>query len=132
LGAPSHFGKDQPSGKFVSNSVTSNGLEKSVKKLMIAAVSAGALVTFMPEIAAAQSRCPAGNTGCTLENAGSRIQDRYNETFRDVNRSQSPSLSGARRRVGEIKEGLEYCLNCGLDAARDGMSRITTPGATRR
>ena len=72
----------------------------------------------------AQSRCPAGNSGCTIDNAGTRIRDTVREGARDIVTSR-PSHSGVLDRTHTIRQVLTDCVTCGTDAIRDGANRIT-------
>ncbi len=66
------------------------------------------------------SRCPAGDSGCTAENAGERIQERANEGARKVITNENS--------VGRVKEAartVKDCINCGMDAVKDGADRVT-------
>jgi hypothetical protein len=68
----------------------------------------------------AAGRCPAGESGCTIDNAPSRIQERVNEGAKKVisNETSVPN------KVKEVKETVKDCLNCGMDALRDGVNSL--------
>lgn len=68
---------------------------------------------------ASSTRCPANNTGCNSSNAFEKIRERVNKGARDVLKD-----TNREGRVKEVGETLKYCLDCGMDAARDGMSQI--------
>ena len=67
-----------------------------------------------------QKRCPAGETGCTLENAHQRIKERVDDGARSVLRNDNPN-----GRVREVKKTLDYCVQCGFDAINDGADRVS-------
>ncbi len=69
--------------------------------------------------APAQGRCPSGESGCTMEDAATRIRDRAQEGARNVINNENPS-----GRAREVRETLRDCVECGIDAIRDGMNRI--------
>lgn len=69
--------------------------------------------------ASAQSRCPAGESGCTTDNAASKIQERTREGARNVMRNENP-----RGRAREVYETARDCVNCGMDAVRDKAQRM--------
>jgi hypothetical protein len=62
------------------------------------------------------TRCPAGESGCTIYNAPDRIQDRVNQGRRDVEDADSPL-----DKVKEVGKTLRDCMNCGLDAVKDAV-----------
>ena len=74
-----------------------------------------------PTLAQAQNRCPAGQSGCTIENAAERIQQRVNQGAQRVINNSNP-----QGRVNEVRRTLQDCLNCGTDAIREGMNRVTS------
>lgn len=79
-----------------------------------------ALVCAMsiPTASQSQARCPAGQSGCTVENAGERILDRANEGKNKVLEGRSPS-----ERLKEAGKTLQDCLECGRDALKEGLNR---------
>ena len=77
-------------------------------------------ITCLPLFAQAQSRCPAGDSGCTLDNAADKIKDRVDEGAKSVLSNSNPS-----GRVSEVKETLKDCVNCGMDAVKDGMDKVS-------
>lgn len=78
-----------------------------------------ALLCFAAMPSYSQSkRCPAGESGCTVENSGERIRDRVNEGTRKVISGNTES-----GRVKEVGKTLRDCINCGMDAVRDGVDR---------
>ena len=87
------------------------------KILAITAAIAASVLLANP--VQAQSRCPANATGCTLDNFAPKITGRVLEGAKAVVTNKNS--------VGRVKEATETakdCLNCGMDAARDGMDRI--------
>lgn len=66
--------------------------------------------------ALAAERCPAGQSGCTLDNAPQRIQQRVNEGAAKVLEDENPG-----GRVQEVKDTLEGCIDCAMDAIEGGM-----------
>ncbi|MCP1674588.1 hypothetical protein J2T57_001690 [Natronocella acetinitrilica] len=89
-------------------------------------IIAASLVLFLSSLGASSTafaRCPANQTGCTWSNAPDRISDRVNQGARDVVRN--PNRSG---RINELGNTVRDCINCGMDATRDGVNRITSPG----
>ena len=85
----------------------------------------GAALLVSSTIAEAQSRCPAGGSGCNLDNAAVRIQQRVNEGARKVWENSNP-----QGRVKEVGQTLRDCVRCGMDAVQEGMNRITTPNTS--
>jgi hypothetical protein len=65
--------------------------------------------------ATAQTRCPAGDSGCNLGNAADRIQERVDQGRRDVQ-----DAGTMRERVDAVQDTLKDCLNCGMDAVKGG------------
>lgn len=78
-----------------------------------------AAVLFPLGQAAATERCPAGQSGCTVENAPQKIQERVNEGAQKVWNNSNP-----QGRVNEVKKTVQDCVNCGMDALQDGANRI--------
>ena len=76
-------------------------------------------VMLMSPIASAAGRCPAGESGCTIDNAPTRIQERVNEGARKVLRNENPA-----GRVNEVRDTVKDCLKCGKDALQDGLQSI--------
>lgn len=76
-----------------------------------------------PVIASSQTRCPAGDSGCTMETAPSEIRNHVIDGAHDV--WKNPNGNG---RVKEVKETLQDCMNCGLDAVKDGFNRVSGQG----
>jgi hypothetical protein len=74
---------------------------------------------LMSPVANAAGQCPAGESGCTIDNAATHIQERVNEGARKVLRNESPA-----GRANEVKNTASDCLNCGLDALRDGVKAV--------
>lgn len=98
--------------------------------VVIAALGLGfSAVTF------AQSRCPAGNSGCTMENYGSRMNEIVNDGARDHFSSSSTYQRGveaARDRVQGAGRIVRECLECATDALQDGMDRVSGGGPSNR
>lgn len=92
------------------------------KAIILAAVVA---LFSSPMHALAQNRCPAGNSGCTMDNAAEKIRDRINEGAQNV-----VTNPDSRGRVKEVGETLRDCLNCGKDALLDGMNQVTGGNGT--
>jgi hypothetical protein len=67
----------------------------------------------------AQQRCPASESGCTIDNANERLRERVRAGGRAVGEAES-----ARERAREAANTARDCINCALDAARDAMRRI--------
>jgi hypothetical protein len=64
------------------------------------------------------TRCPAGDSGCTIYNAPDNIQDRINQGKRDVQDADSPL-----DKVKEVgKTLIRDCMNCGMDAVRGAVN----------
>ena len=72
----------------------------------------------------AGERCPAGESGCTIDNGASKIQERVNEGARKV--IQDENLGG---RLEEVKSTIKDCVQCGADALKDGMDQVTGKGS---
>jgi hypothetical protein len=66
----------------------------------------------------AQRRCPAGDSGCTLDNATDRIRDRVNQGNREVQDANT-----AREKVDAVKRTLKDCVNCGMDAVKGAVTK---------
>ena len=86
-------------------------------KMLVLAI---ALTGLVAASALAQARCPAGTSGCTVETAPQAIQDRAVEGARRV--ITNPDGVGRAREAGKT---VRDCLNCGMDAVRDGANRLT-------
>ncbi|UZR30417.1 hypothetical protein [Methylococcus mesophilus] len=78
------------------------------------------LGVFASAAVRADSRCPAGSTGCTMDNAVQNIQDRYNEAAGKIIRNENPY-----GRAQEAQDAMKYCVNCGMDAIKDGMDTVS-------
>lgn len=87
--------------------------------LLLPTLFACGIMFISPAIHAASKRCPAGESGCTMDNAPERIRDRVNEGARRVIRDENQY-----GRVNEVRETVKECLTCGTDAIRDGMNKI--------
>ncbi len=74
---------------------------------------------ILPSVQAA-GRCPAGESGCTIENAGERIRERVNDGARSVIRNENPE-----GRAKEVGKTLKDCVKCGMDAVKEGADRIS-------
>lgn len=79
-------------------------------------IAAGSLLLCLISAVSAQQRltvqrCPAGSTGCTLENAGERIRERIDEGKQRVRDANNPISKG--REAGRT---VIDCARCGLDA----------------
>ena len=77
-----------------------------------------------PASSAAPQRCPAGESGCTVDTAPAKILNRAVEGAKAVILN-----SNGEGRVEEVKKTLKDCGECGTDAIKSGMDSITT-GAT--
>ena len=66
------------------------------------------------------TRCPAGDSGCTIYNATDRMQDRVDQGKKDVQNADSPL-----DKVKEIGKTVRDCLNCGMDAVKRGAGDIS-------
>jgi hypothetical protein len=101
-----------------------------MRALLYAALTA-LLLAPAPEATAqgrsGASRCPAGSSGCTVDNAGERIQERVRQGARDVMNER-----GVGGRGREIKRTLRDCVDCGTDAIREGVDRVSGRGSGRR
>lgn len=64
------------------------------------------------------TRCPAGESGCTIFNAPERIRERTNEGAREVLEADS-----MRDRVDAVKRTLKDCQECAMDAIRGPKNR---------
>jgi hypothetical protein len=71
------------------------------KSISVLTAAVAFLAAYSVQPAAAQGRCPAGDTGCTPSTAGNHIQKRVNDGARRVIRNENPS--GRVREVGGIK-----------------------------
>lgn len=85
---------------------------------ILLALFAAVALTFTTA-AEANSRCPAGSSGCTPDNAASRIQQRVNQGARDVMRNNNPN-----GRVREVQDTLRDCFDCGAEAIRRGIEGV--------
>ena len=65
-------------------------------------------IILMTPVVHAAGRCPAGESGCTIDNAPTRIQERVNEGARKVLRNENEA-----GRVNEVKDTVQDCLICG-------------------
>ena len=77
------------------------------------------LMTHASQEATSQERCPASETGCTIENAHERIKNRINEGAHRVFNNANPD-----GRLREVKDTLEECFQCGTDAIVEGIDRF--------
>lgn len=66
-----------------------------------------------------QERCPAGSSGCTIDNAGDRIGDRVREGVDAVSEADT-----ARERAREAGDTVRDCVDCGMDAIGGAFDRI--------
>ena len=68
----------------------------------------------------ASGRCPAGTSGCTTDNASDVIRDRVKEGAEKTVKNPD-----GRGRVREVKDTLKDCFQCGSDAFKDGVNKVT-------
>lgn len=83
----------------------------------------------------AQSRCPAGISGCTMDNYQSRMSEIVSDGARDHFSSSSTYQSGVeavRDRVQGAGEIVRDCLECATDALQNGMDRVSGDGSATR
>jgi hypothetical protein len=65
------------------------------------------------------TRCPAGSSGCTIENAPEKIKERVDEGARKVIGNTNPD-----GRAKEVRETIKDCGTCGREALDDAMDKI--------
>ena len=95
----------------------------------MAFVSVALLSTAVPILPSTQAvaqeesadRCPAGSSGCTIDNAADRIWDRVREGAEAVLENENPE-----GRVEEVRDTLNDCMECGFDALDDAFDDFTT------
>ena len=78
------------------------------------------VATNLPISAQAGGRCPAGDSGCTIDNAPARIRERVTDGAKEVMVSDT-----LRERTKKTKSTLKDCVQCGMDAIEDGVGKIT-------
>lgn len=79
-----------------------------------------ASVVFASSITAyAAERCPAGESGCNVDNAPERIRERVNEGARKVWNNENPN-----GRVNEVRKTLKDCVDCAMEAVKGGTDKI--------
>jgi hypothetical protein len=66
-----------------------------------------------------RTRCPAGSSGCTIENAPDKIQERVNEGAKKIIENTNPD-----GRAKEVRETVKDCATCGREALDDAMDKI--------
>ena len=98
------------------------------KMLKIAFVAA---LLFVCSSVLADKRCPAGDSGCTMDNVWDKEREIVNggatdfftdeETFQHDNKS----AVGRAKRAGGIARD---CVQCATDAVKDGFDRINGKG----
>lgn len=96
---------------------------------MVGAALLVVAVTVASPDAQAQRRCPAGESGCTMDNAYERMRDILQNGATDHFRSRSTyefSNYGAARRSWRVGDKVRDCLNCGWDALKDSFDRFPT------
>jgi hypothetical protein len=76
------------------------------------------LTLTSPTLAFAGGRCPAGVTGCTLDNAADKIRDRVDEGREKVMETRNPF-----KQVDEVGKTILDCARCGGEAIQDGATR---------
>jgi hypothetical protein len=98
-----------------------------------AAILLAAVVTLAAPDVHAQRRCPASDTGCTMDNA----HERFREILRNGGAGHARSWntyeynnSAAARRAYRAGQIVRDCFNCGMDAIRDGFGRFSTGSGT--
>ena len=77
----------------------------------------------------AQSRCPAGGSGCTTDNYRQRISEIMRNGGNDHATSRSTyeySNRASARKASRVGRIVEDCVTCTIDALRDGMNRYST------
>jgi len=82
----------------------------------------------------AQSRCPAGSSGCTIDNAHDRVREIVRDGVADMFSRPGTYNNSVGSAVGRVRRGgqiIRDCVQCGTDAVREGMDRITTGSGTR-
>lgn len=87
-----------------------------------------AMCTLNVGTAQAHNGCPAGTTGCTIDNAHDRVRQIARDGARDMFCSPSTYRSSNGLAASRVRRGAEIirdCVQCGLDAVQDGMPRFT-------
>lgn len=83
------------------------------------AVGAVVLLTCsLPTVSVAAQRCPAGSSGCNIDNAAERIQDRVKQGRDDVRNASGP-IDKAKAAGATVRD----CLQCGTDAVRGAVKK---------
>ncbi|VTY35593.1 Uncharacterised protein [Xylophilus ampelinus] len=80
---------------------------------------AATTLALIGPVAGAAQRCPAGDSGCTIDNGADKIRDRVNEGARKVINNSNPE-----GRAKEVRETVKDCVKCGMDAVKDGADKI--------
>jgi len=89
----------------------------SVSKSFLIALFTASWLTIPASPASA--RCPAGESGCTIDNAADKIKERVDQGARDVGRANSVA-----DKAKEVRETVKDCIKCGTDAVKDGFDRV--------
>lgn len=79
-------------------------------------------------VAFTQNRCPAGSSGCTMNNVEAREKEIVNGGAKDYFSSSSTYESGTESVTERVKGAagiLKDCLNCAMDAVKDGMNQVS-------
>lgn len=90
-------------------------------------ITAGMLLISSPVSVHAQSRCPAGDSGCTADNYGDRMRSIVSgetQEFLGRDSTYETGQKAIRERAKGVKEILQKCIECSLDAAKDAGSRV--------
>jgi len=104
----------------------------NIKPLAYVVMVTSALLLFSPQSFAQTNtnnttvkRCPAGNTGCTTDNAFKKMKKAITDGVETVGSNQGNNKKSMRKRVRGVKKTLEYCVDCAMDAVGDAGDKIT-------
>lgn len=71
------------------------------------------------------TRCPANQTGCTMENYEQKMRSAWRNGANTVANNQGTSRRNQAKRARGLYEAIKYCINCGFDAVKDGMDQMS-------
>ena len=71
------------------------------------------------KLPSAPGRCPAGASGCTIENAAEKMKERVDEGRHKVSETSNPVT-----KAKEVGKTLRDCVQCGMDAVTGGANTV--------
>jgi hypothetical protein len=107
---------------------------KATKK-RVGFIAAAMLLSLTPIGVSAQSRCPAGESGCTADNYSDRIKSIVGGETREFMGRGSTYERGEKaiqERGSGVRAILKKCVDCSMDAVKDARDKVFNGGGSGR